>query len=77
MFFEKSNEPIIIQRYLPEVKNGDCRVVLIDGKIGGAIKIIDGNNRAVPPIAMQIFANFKMLSSKESEQLSHWKKKAL
>ena len=43
-------------------------------KIGGAIKIIDGNNRAVPPIAMQIFTNLKMLSSKEGEQLSHWKK---
>ena len=40
MFFENSNEPIIVQRYLPEVKKGDCRVILIDGEIGGAINRI-------------------------------------
>lgn len=32
-----SNEALIVQKFLPEVKNGDIRVVLIDGKIGGQI----------------------------------------
>ena len=43
MFLEKNSEPIIIQRYIPTVKKGDCRIFLVDGEIGGAI------NRIPPP----------------------------
>ena len=41
-------------------------------KIGGAIKILDGNNRAIPTIAMQIFKKFKLLSSAETIKLNLW-----
>ena len=37
MFFEKFREPFIIQKFLPEIKNGDKRIILIDGKPVGAI----------------------------------------
>jgi glutathione synthase len=30
-------EPIIVQRYLPEVRQGDKRVILVDGKAAGAV----------------------------------------
>ena len=30
-------EPIMVQRYLPEVRGGDKRIILVDGKIAGAI----------------------------------------
>ena len=30
-------EPWVIQRFLPEVKHGDKRIVLIDGEFAGAI----------------------------------------
>ncbi len=37
MFLNFSREPIIAQRYLPEVRMGDKRIILIDGKVAGAI----------------------------------------
>ncbi len=43
MFTELYREPIIVQRYLPEVRGGDKRIILIDGKAAGAI------NRVPPP----------------------------
>ena len=41
-------------------------------KIGGAIKIVDGNNRAIPTIAMKMFIKFKLLSKNELKELNHW-----
>jgi len=43
MFTELYREPIIVQRYLPEVRSGDKRIILIDGEAVGAI------NRVPPP----------------------------
>ncbi len=43
MFTAFSREPIIVQRYLPEVRAGDKRIILIDGEAAGAI------NRIPPP----------------------------
>ncbi|QBK29397.1 glutathione synthase [Roseitalea porphyridii] len=37
MFEQLSNEPIIAQRYLSEVRGGDKRIILIDGEPVGAI----------------------------------------
>jgi glutathione synthase len=37
MFTQRSREPIIVQRYLPEVRGGDKRIILIDGEIGGGL----------------------------------------
>jgi glutathione synthase len=37
MFTGMSREPIMVQRYLPEVRKGDKRIVLIDGKPVGAV----------------------------------------
>jgi glutathione synthase len=37
MFLQRSREPVIAQRYLPEVRKGDKRIILIDGKAVGAI----------------------------------------
>jgi glutathione synthase len=33
-------EPLMVQRYLPEIKQGDKRIVLIDGEPGGAVNRI-------------------------------------
>jgi glutathione synthase len=30
-------EPIMVQRYVPEVRNGDKRIILVDGEVAGAI----------------------------------------
>ncbi|MDX6751584.1 glutathione synthase [Geminicoccaceae bacterium 1502E] len=31
------NEPLMVQRYLPEIRKGDKRIILIDGKPAGAV----------------------------------------
>ncbi len=37
MFTQMFREPVIVQRYLPEVRDGDKRIILIDGRAAGAI----------------------------------------
>ena len=37
MFTAFYREPIVVQRYLPEVRKGDKRIILIDGEFAGAI----------------------------------------
>ena len=43
LFTDLHREPIVVQRYLPEVREGDKRIVLIDGVPAGAV------NRVPPP----------------------------
>ncbi len=43
MFTEFYREPIMVQRYLAEVRAGDKRIILIDGRAAGAV------NRLPPP----------------------------
>lgn len=43
LFTELYREPLIVQRYLPEVRKGDKRIILVDGVAAGAI------NRVPPP----------------------------
>ena len=50
MFTEMFREPIIVQRYLPEIRAGDKRIILVDGKPVGAV------NRV--PVAGEARANF-------------------
>lgn len=43
MFTGFSREPLIVQKYLPEIKDGDKRVILVDGEPVGAINRLPGN----------------------------------
>ena len=38
VFLKKNEEPFIIQKFLPEIKKGDKRIILIDGNPVGAVK---------------------------------------
>ncbi len=40
MFEEAFREPFVVQRYLPEVRDGDKRIILVDGEPVGAINRI-------------------------------------
>ncbi len=45
--FEKlSREPLIVQRYLPEVRKGDKRIILVDGQVAGAINRVPAAGEA-------------------------------
>jgi glutathione synthase len=37
MFSQRSREPVIAQRYLPEVRQGDKRIILVEGEPKGAV----------------------------------------
>jgi glutathione synthase len=37
MFTQFYREPVIVQRYVPEVRQGDKRIILVDGAFAGAI----------------------------------------
>ena len=41
-------------------------------KIGGVIKVCDGNERAIPSIANEIFKKLKILDKNELKRLSKW-----
>ena len=48
MFFAKYREPIFTQKYLPEVRSGDKRIILVDGEpVGGVLRVpAEGDSRA-------------------------------
>src|SRR5512139_3443194 len=46
MFSQRSREPLIAQRYLPEVRKGDKRIILIDGKPAGVINRVPAPGEA-------------------------------
>ena len=46
MFTKLSREPVIVQRYLPEVRQGDKRIILVDGEAAGAINRIPAPGEA-------------------------------
>src|SRR5215813_13024 len=46
MFSQRSREPLIAQRYLPEVRKGDKRIILIDGEAVGVINRVPAEGEA-------------------------------
>jgi glutathione synthase len=46
MFGAASREPLMIQRYMPEVRAGDKRIILVDGKPAGAVNRVPAQGEA-------------------------------
>ena len=48
MFTQLSREPVIVQQYLPEIRQGDKRILLVDGEPAGGVSRIppEGEARA-------------------------------
>jgi glutathione synthase len=46
MFTTFYREPIVVQRYLPEVRKGDKRIILIDGQFAGALNRVPAEGEA-------------------------------
>lgn len=46
MFTEKSREPLMVQQYLPAVREGDKRIILVDGVAMGAINRVPAAGEA-------------------------------
>lgn len=45
-FASTTNEPLMVQRYLPDVRAGDKRVILIDGEAAGAVNRVPASGEA-------------------------------
>ena len=39
-------EPVMVQRYIPEVRKGDKRIILVDGEFAGAINRVPASGEA-------------------------------
>lgn len=46
MFTERSREPLVVQKYVPAVREGDKRIILVDGVAMGAINRVPAANEA-------------------------------
>jgi glutathione synthase len=46
MFEGAFREPFVVQRYLPEVRAGDKRIILVDGEVAGAINRVPAAGEA-------------------------------
>jgi glutathione synthase len=46
MFTERSREPLMVQRYVPAVREGDKRIILVDGIAMGAINRVPAKGEA-------------------------------
>jgi glutathione synthase len=46
MFTAFYREPVIVQRYIPEVRKGDKRIILVDGEFAGAINRVPAKGEA-------------------------------
>jgi glutathione synthase len=46
LFTQLYREPVIVQRYLPEVRRGDKRIILVDGHAAGVITRIPAAGEA-------------------------------
>jgi len=46
MFTAFYREPVIVQRYVPEVRKGDKRIILVDGEFAGAINRVPAAGEA-------------------------------
>jgi glutathione synthase len=46
MFTQFYREPVIVQRYIPDVRRGDKRIILVDGEFAGAINRVPAHGEA-------------------------------
>ncbi len=67
MFGQMNREPVIVQKYLPEVRQGDKRIILVDGKPVGAINRVPAEGEARSNMHVGGRAEKWMLTKRESE----------
>jgi glutathione synthase len=67
MFTQLYREPLVVQRYLPEVRAGDKRIVLIDGRAAGAIRRVPPPGEARSNLHVGAKAMKEALSARDQE----------
>ena len=67
LFGEVWVEPFMVQAFLPQVSEGDKRIVLVDGKVAGAINRVPGQGEIRSNLAAGGTAHATDLTARESE----------
>jgi len=67
MFTTFYREPVIVQRYVPEVRKGDKRIILVDGEVAGAINRVPAEGEARSNMHVGGRAEATTLTAREKE----------
>jgi glutathione synthase len=67
MFTAFYREPVIVQRYVPEVRKGDKRIILVDGEVAGAINRVPAEGEARSNMHVGGRAEATTLTAREKE----------
>ncbi|HSQ99299.1 MAG TPA: glutathione synthase [Sphingomicrobium sp.] len=67
LFNQTYSEPHVIQKFIPEISEGDKRIVLIDGKVAGAINRVPGAGEIRSNLAVGGKAAKTGLTAREEE----------
>ena len=67
MFFAQSREPVMVQAYIPAVRKGDKRVILVDGEAVGAVNRIPDEGEARSNFHVGGTAGATSLTSRDKE----------
>jgi glutathione synthase len=67
LFNRTYREPHVIQKFIPEIAAGDKRIVLVDGKVAGAINRVPGEGEIRSNLAVGGTAAKTMLTAREEE----------
>lgn len=64
---QETGEPLMVQAYLPEVEQGDKRIILYNGKVAGAIKRLPAKGNFLANLAQGGTAQKTELTPREEE----------
>ncbi|OSQ45837.1 glutathione synthase [Thalassospira sp. MCCC 1A01428] len=67
LFAVQSREPLMVQAYVPAVRKGDKRIILVDGKPVGAINRVPADGEARSNMHVGGVAEKSMLTDREKE----------
>jgi glutathione synthase len=67
LFNQTYREPHVIQKFLPEIVDGDKRIVLVDGEVAGAINRVPGEGEIRSNLAVGGTAAKTELTAREEE----------
>jgi glutathione synthase len=67
LFNTTYREPHVVQKFLPEIAEGDKRIVLVDGKVAGAINRVPGQGEIRSNLAVGGTAAKTELTAREDE----------
>ncbi|WP_262692391.1 glutathione synthase [Kordiimonas aestuarii] len=67
LFFLSNREPVMVQKFLPEVRKGDKRIILIDGEVAGAINRVPAKGEVRSNMVVGGQAVASTLTAREEE----------